>query len=321
MWNAWFRSNGRKFIYDFATISELLRVAGFEHIARTAAQEAEWAADEYRSVGADGLLVVEAMRPAAGSLAAVARAPYGPWRRRLARNPVLREAVFQTRKIVRRLAFAISNRAYVRHHMRQHPRKLHIAAGTAVLDGWLNTDLYARPGVAYLDLTEPFPFPNATFDYVFSEHHFTNFRPETALKMFREVWRVLKPTGVLRVATPHLEFLRELCVPQKTELQQRYIEWACKTFCPDIGVCNHAVVVNNFAHNWGNQFIYDVPAVISLMTRAGFDRFVRCEVGQSEDPELRHLEFHGKVIGEEFNRLETIVLEVRRGAQPPRVDK
>jgi hypothetical protein len=55
-------------------------------------------------------------------------------------------------------------------------KKLQLGTGPNPLPGWLNTDLRPdsylehRETVVFLDAAKPFPFPSATFDYVFSEH-------------------------------------------------------------------------------------------------------------------------------------------------------
>ena len=48
-------------------------------------------------------------------------------------------------------------------------KKLQIGCGYNVIEGWLNTDLiYKRNKVAYLDAGRPFPFPDNSFDYIYS---------------------------------------------------------------------------------------------------------------------------------------------------------
>jgi hypothetical protein len=41
--------------------------------------------------------------------------------------------------------------------------KLQIGTGTNVMEGWLNTELYARQGMIYLDATKTLPFENESF--------------------------------------------------------------------------------------------------------------------------------------------------------------
>src|SRR5271169_951480 len=51
------------------------------------------------------------------------------------------------------------------------PRGLHIGAAYFALENWFNTDLDPRKeGVYYVDATQPLPFPDHCFDFVFSEH-------------------------------------------------------------------------------------------------------------------------------------------------------
>lgn len=53
----------------------------------------------------------------------------------------------------------------------QKIRKLHIGSGPNILDDWLNSDLSpASDRVLHLNATKTFPFPNDTFEYIFSEH-------------------------------------------------------------------------------------------------------------------------------------------------------
>ena len=48
-------------------------------------------------------------------------------------------------------------------------RKLHVGCGGNVLDGWLNTTLFPKSShILHLDVTEPFPFDNEEFDYVYT---------------------------------------------------------------------------------------------------------------------------------------------------------
>ena len=47
----------------------------------------------------------------------------------------------------------------------------------------------------------------------------------------------------------------------------------------------------------------------AFLLSVGFVRFLCCNVGESQHPELCNLEGHGKVVGEDVNEFETSVVE------------
>jgi predicted SAM-dependent methyltransferase len=208
--------------------------------------------------------------------------------------------------------------ARIRRYLDSHEvRKLQIGSGPNLLPGWLNTDirlgLKNRGGsYAFLDATKRFPFQDETFDYLFCEHLIEHMGYGKARGMLRECLRVLKPGGKIRISTPDLHFLIELYSPEKTELQKRYIARAVSKSLPEIGIKEDVFVINNFFRAWGHEFIYDYKVLKGTLESAGFVGVERQEVGASRDPNFSALESHGGVIGAEFNRLETLVVEGRK---------
>ena len=92
--------------------------------------------------------------------------------------------------------------AYIK---RSEDRKLQIGTGSNVLDGWLNSTLYPFvPGTVFLDASQPFPISTGSFDYIFSEHVIEHLEFAEAETMLREGFRILKPAGRIRLATPDL---------------------------------------------------------------------------------------------------------------------
>ena len=115
--------------------------------------------------------------------------------------------------------------------------KLHIGAFDVVHDGWLNTDVtphmaIARvPGLAaglrragrlsderwaahrdgtfrrlhYLDLTQPLPFDDGAFEAAFGSHVLEHLTPGEADGVLRELHRVLRPGGIVRISVPDLD--------------------------------------------------------------------------------------------------------------------
>lgn len=190
-------------------------------------------------------------------------------------------------------------------------RKLQLGTSHSPLPGWLNTDVVPEiPGVAYLDATQTFPFDDNIFDYVACEHMIEHIDHAGALMMLHESFRVLKPGGKIRVATPDLRVLAGLCSPETTPAQNHYVDWIAKKLFPEVSYCKAVFVINNAFRSWGHQFIYDPETLKATMSRCGFED-LRCYApGISDDPNLRGLEVHGKAIGSEaVNEFETFIVE------------
>lgn len=194
-------------------------------------------------------------------------------------------------------------------------RKLQIGAGPNPLDGWFNTDLEPdHTQTFFLDATHPLPFSDHTFDYIFSEHFIEHITYLEGFHLLRECRRVLKPGGKIRVATPNAENIVGLYDKKKTELQRRYIRWSVDQFLSGIASYRESFVVNHFYRAWGHQFIYDKGTLQDALEASGFINIVWQVPGQSNDQNLRGIEYHGRVIGEEMNNFETMVLEAQAPA-------
>jgi predicted SAM-dependent methyltransferase len=210
------------------------------------------------------------------------------------------------------LVWCISRKRAISKYLKVAPSsKLHLGASHSFLSGWLNTDVDpVRKGVIYLDATMRFPFRDNTFDYVFSEHMIEHVDYAGAVAMLRECYRVLKPGGKVRIATPNMEILIGLHSKEKTEIQKKYVQWIANRCLPHIKDCTDVFVINNGFRAWGHQFLYDPDTLRTTISRQGFENLVFYKPGISEDPDLNGLETHGKQIqAEDLNQYETLVVE------------
>jgi predicted SAM-dependent methyltransferase len=173
----------------------------------------------------------------------------------------------------------------------------------------------AGPEVAFLDATERFPVGDATFEYVFSEHQIEHIDHEQGRHLLRECFRVLRPGGRLRVATPDLDRLLRLAASPRSAIQERYIRWITDEFIRDDSEYRHTSVINNAFRAWGHQFLYDAETLRLDMEVAGFVDVTRFAPGESAVEVLCGVDSHGHAISdEELNRFETMVLEGTRPA-------
>jgi predicted SAM-dependent methyltransferase len=83
--------------------------------------------------------------------------------------------------------------------------QLNLGCGLNLKPGWVNIDL-GKFADLQLDLREPFPFPDNSAAFIYSEHVFEHFSyPEEAGHILSESLRVLRPGGVFSIGVPDSE--------------------------------------------------------------------------------------------------------------------
>lgn len=169
--------------------------------------------------------------------------------------------------------------------------KLQVGSGQVRLPGWLNTDLLY--GSFYLDISQPLPLPSNTFTYAFGEHVIEHITERQGLQLLREVYRVLRPGGVMRMTTPDLRKIVALYEDRNPTISRA--DYA--RFLDNMTGKRHdraCQIFNDYMRLWGHLHVYDEEDLAAKMREVGFTRVIRCETGQSANPALRGLEHHGQ---------------------------
>jgi predicted SAM-dependent methyltransferase len=191
--------------------------------------------------------------------------------------------------------------------------KLHVGAGHNRLPGWLNTDFEPVDArIIFLDVTETFPFPNASFQYVFGEHLVEHVPYQHGLAMLGECHRILRPGGRIRLATPNLLKWLALFEPDKSPASVQFLQEALKFGSLATAPMPECFVLNNGMRAWGHQFVYDPGTLRAAVEASGFRNIKFYSAGQSEDPNLTGIEHHGKLTDEAYNLYETMVIEAEK---------
>ena len=89
--------------------------------------------------------------------------------------------------------------------MGQQIRRLQWGCGGSAAPGWINSDIKVGPGIDIAcDIKQGLPLEADSIDYAASIHALPEIHLNDQLTVLRELRRVLKPGGVLRLALPDL---------------------------------------------------------------------------------------------------------------------
>ena len=202
----------------------------------------------------------------------------------------------------------------IRQYLRRHDvRKLQLGAGNNFLEGWLNTDQFPfSRRTAFLDVTDRFPLPDASVDFIFSEHHIEHIPYSDACGMLGECLRVLRPGGRIRIATPDFERILGLYRDRSPE-GEHYIRWMTDRFLPQAPGYSPVFVINLCMRIAGHQFLFDGPTLQATLASAGFVDVERLSPSVSRHSELNGIDSHTRFTqDDEVNRFETMVYEARK---------
>ncbi len=82
---------------------------------------------------------------------------------------------------------------------------LNLGCGGVFSPEWNNLDLYRSKDVVYHDLNNGIPFGDNVFDAIYSSHLLEHFPRGKGEFLVKEIFRVLKPGGIVRLVLPDLE--------------------------------------------------------------------------------------------------------------------
>ncbi|HKU45132.1 MAG TPA: methyltransferase domain-containing protein [Polyangiales bacterium] len=179
-------------------------------------------------------------------------------------------------------------------------RKLHLGCGGRLLPDWLNSDFVVslrklfnqRLPLVQIDCTRRLDIPNDSFDYIYSEHMHEHLDYAAGSGLLREVWRVLKPGGKVRIAVPDLDFYFRMFRTERSfeEYPTAFRDQIWQTNGLNGAPLDKATFLNFLFKGSDHKYIYTRSALESQVAAAGFIDTRVCEPGKSDTPELRDLE-------------------------------
>jgi predicted SAM-dependent methyltransferase len=145
------------------------------------------------------------------------------------------------------------------------PPRLHVGAGNKRLEGWINVDLQALPGVDVVaDVTRGLEFSNA--EALFAEHFLEHLTIDQALAFLLEAHRVLRPSGWLRLSTPNLDWVWSTHYRLAAEPDEKRLM---------------ALALNRAFHGWQHRFLWNRDMLAAALAACGFTGVRWCRYGES----------------------------------------
>jgi len=213
-------------------------------------------------------------------------------------------------------AYGMKDRGTIRDYLKSHTvRKLQIGAGGNDAEGWLNSDIEPSSKEIYLDATRRFPFPDGSFQYVFSEHVIEHLSWEGGVAMLRECHRVLAPGGKVRTVTPNLTKFFQLLGGDADPTDQQFIDAKLRVHGWPVTPVPGAYILNLEVREWGHQFLYDSATLRKSLELAGFQQINEYLVGEKTDPVFKEAEFRTRHPGSDswvVNNWEAMAIEATR---------
>lgn len=190
------------------------------------------------------------------------------------------QTMFEARMLVVRLRACLpTHKSRIRGIERQPKVLLHFGSGSIRREGWTNIDGIFGPDIdVQLDLRRALPFSSNVADYCYSEHFLEHLTPEEGIRHLKEVRRILKPSGVYRIAVPAGILFVEKYLANDDAFFKLAFPWAERPM--------EAVYC---ALNWGGQHrnIFDYRELEYLSRKAGFTECRTSDANQSSVECLR----------------------------------
>jgi predicted SAM-dependent methyltransferase len=148
--------------------------------------------------------------------------------------------------------------------------------------------------IVLADLRKKLPFPDASFDAVYSSHTLEHLYREEAIAVLREAYRVLKPGGKCRNLVPDLHALVQDYVSRSTDPNDVDMVPGRRLILR-MGMRGESQsrggglrrIYSNMTDFHSHKWMYDAEALQQLMEKAGF---VDCQPRQYLQTDIPHID-------------------------------
>lgn len=168
---------------------------------------------------------------------------------------------------------------------------INIGAGEDGKDGWINVDARNSKGVNCLwDCRRSLPFDEHSAKFIFTEHFIEHIDYyQDAPLLFKDIYRVLKPGGILRIIVPdgqkYLEAYNEHGWETLSKMRP-LLEGNVDFWSKEVIHTKMELINKIFRQNYEHRFAYDFETLKHCLANAGFKNIIKQDFNKSLNPEL-----------------------------------
>lgn len=177
------------------------------------------------------------------------------------------------------------------------PKKIHLACGNNIFDGWENYDFAPINAAKHINLLEKLPFSDNSVNFIYFEHALEHFDEVDGFNLLNEFHRVLVSDGVIRLITPsldtyikrYLNWNDDINVNHRTTFNsaEQFLNYAFfgENITSDIKFLN-----NKKSSNIGHKYIYSEKDLLNKCNKIAFKKSYVCKYNVSSYEELNNKE-------------------------------
>jgi predicted SAM-dependent methyltransferase len=159
------------------------------------------------------------------------------------------------------------------------------------------------------DAREPFPIEDGSFEYAHAEHFIEHLPFDQAIAWLREIRRLVRPGGFVRLATPDLrKYVEGYLDPEGSFFAEHREAMLRIPKFRETGIPERrGFMVNQIFRYFNHQWIYDPEEFRAVATEAGFDpdAVTECSFQEGRLPEVSKMDL-------ESRRDESLYVEIAR---------
>lgn len=162
---------------------------------------------------------------------------------------------------------------------------LHLGCGNNIVDGYVNADFYrmrfwnnsSNENIWRLDLRYPLKCADDSFDGVFTEHTLEHLYLDDAIKLLKELYRVMKNNAIIRISVPDLEKYILFYVQQLSREDEKSFTKRFETRCS---------AIRDMTQNYLHLSVWDFKELKHCLEEAGFKNICKLEYRRTQDEKL-----------------------------------